>query len=145
MYLKPTKLVPKSNITINKAGQLDEIEGKLLELMKQRLQMFESAQSPEEQEGHIRLYRLLADEYIRIKDISPGSIVWSLVFTSVKSLDVFWNEYMSGHIKDMFEEEFIAKQLLDELCLENAELDIKVSEEDYKRCKNELTGLFELP
>ena len=42
----------------------------------------------------------------------------------------------------MFDKDFITKKLLDEAELEAAELQIYVDEENFKRCKEELMGLF---
>ena len=62
------------------------------------------------------------------------------MFTSLDSLDVFWKEYLSGHLKEMFEKDFITKQLLDKAELKSAELEIHVDEEEFKTCKEELMG-----
>ena len=110
--------------------------------MNQTLEKLKSVQNTEEAEFHMRTYRFFADEQIRIREISSGSIVWILVFESIDSLDVFWNEYLSGHLKEMFEKDFITNDLLKSAELESAEIQIYVSEQDFKTCQEELKGWF---
>ena len=140
MYITPSNLVPKSQYNSSKSQILEEIEKDLLILMKQTLEKLKSVENTEEAEVHMRIYRFCREEKIRIKEISSGSIVWILVFESIDSLDVFWNEYLSGHLKEMFEKDFITKQLLDKAELKSAELEIHVDEEEFKTCKEELMG-----
>ena len=44
----------------------------------------------------------------------------------------------------MFEKDFITKQWLDGADLEAATLEIYVNEDDFKKCREELTGLFDI-
>ena len=142
MRLKPHNLVSKANVKTTKAILKTKLENNLLKLMNKELKRILSAKTKEEEKEHKTSFEFFAKHHITIKNISSGSIVWSYVFISVKSLDVFWNEYMSGHIKEMFEKDFLTKQLLDEAEVEAAELEIHVEEDDFNTCKEELIGLF---
>ena len=142
LFIQPSNLVPKSQNNRSKDKLLEQIEGNLLFLMNQTLEKLKSATSREEAEVHMRTYRFFADEQIRIREISSGSIVWILVFESIDSLDVFWNEYLSGHLKEMFEKDFITNDLLKSAELESADIHIYVSEQDFKTCEEELKGWF---
>ena len=141
MILKPN-LVPKLNVEKSTAKLQAKLEYNLLELMNTELERIKSAKTKDEKIEYMSSFDFFAKHHINIKNISSGSIAWSLVFTSVQSLDAFWNEYMSGHLKEMFEKDFITKQLLNEADLEAAELEISVDEEDFNTCKDELMGLF---
>ena len=142
VYLKPAALVKKQTATSSTAQMLEAMDKKLLFLMNKSLDKIISAESPEEEREHRSSFKFFAKHHIKIKEISSGSIVWSLVFTSLDSLKVFWNEYLSGHLKEMFEKDFITKDLLEALELEAAEIQISVIEQNFKTCNEELKGLF---
>ena len=137
-------MVPKSKNDSSRGELVKEIEENLLYFMKQSLQELKSAESEQQKEKHKDSFDFFAKHCIKINKMSFGCIVWSLVFTSVEALDTFWNEYLLGHIKEMFEKDFITKQWLDDADLEAATLEIYVNEDDFKKCREELTGLFDI-
>ena len=142
MCLKPQILASESNVKRSISELLQTLENNLLELMNKNLERISSAETMEEEKEYMSSFEFFAKYLINIKKISSGSIVWSLVFTSVDTLDVFWNAYLSGHLKEKFEKDFITQDLLADAELEAAEFEIYVSEEDFMRCKEELKGSF---
>ena len=108
--------------------------------MNHELDNYMCAKSSEEAEYHKKSFEFFQSSSIKIKSISNGSIIWTLEFTSGLSLAVFWSVYSTGLLREMINEDFVTKEVLDEANLQSAKLDLSVNENDFKACKEEIEG-----
>ena len=80
VILEPQVLVPKLNVEKSKAKLQAKLEYNLLELMNTELEGIKSAKTKPEKIECMSSFDFFAKHLINIKNISSGSIFWSLVF-----------------------------------------------------------------
>ena len=141
MCIRCSRVEQNPNTNRNQNNLKEQIEEKLLELMNDRLDKVLSAKSEEESDHHLKSFEYFKKSLIEIKTIYKGSVIWTLIFKSVRSLKGFWKDYKTGLIKDIFQNDFITEELLSEFSLQAAELEVSLRLEEFDVCLKELTGI----
>ena len=85
-------------------------------------------------------------EYLRIKlgldvvDVTQGSLVITVSYSSLQVLEGLWADYQSRHLSEVVQETLVTAELLNELGHNEVKLKAIILEEDYNRAFEELLG-----
>lgn len=75
---------------------------------------------------------------VEVKDYREGSLVISVICSSLQALERLWDDYCSGHLSQVVQQLLVTPEVLKELGLSRLELRTKITVEEYKKCK----GIF---
>ena len=73
--------------------------------------------------------------------VQPGSLLITVRCTSLEILENLWQDYKSGELNESAERYLITDELLKEYQLTQFTFITVIDEEEYRRCKEELTQL----
>ena len=76
-----------------------------------------------------------------IGEVQPGSLLITVRCTSLEILENLWQAYKSGELNEAAERYLITDELLKEYELREFKFITVIDEEEYRRCKEELTQL----
>ena len=65
-------------------------------------------------------------------DVNLGSLVLTVICSSLEILERFWQDYSSGHLGKIAQEFLVTERVLEDLGLVELKLKITISEEDYR-------------
>ena len=85
--------------------------------------------SPEELNGFVRF---LSDvRKVLVLDAQSGSLIVTVLCSSLKVLDALWYEYCTGHLNDMAQKYLVTKDVLKEFDLTELKLTTTIQGEEY--------------
>ena len=70
-----------------------------------------------------------------IKGVGVGSLLITVKCNSLLILESLWEDYSSGHLSEVVQRCFVTEGILTELRLAELKLKTRISEEEYKACK----------
>lgn len=70
---------------------------------------------------------------VLVQDIKLGSLSITVRCSSLQSLEGLWEDYISGHLKQVIQETLVTSEVLENLGLEELKLKVFISEEKYQR------------
>ena len=86
--------------------------------------------NPDELNGFCRY---LSDvRQLLIVDTKIGSLIITVRCSSLRILDELWEDYRTGHLKEVAERYLVTEDILQQLGLDSVELTLTISEEEYK-------------
>ena len=86
--------------------------------------------NPDELNG---FHRYLRDtRQLLIVDNKIGSLIITVRCSSLRILDELWEDYRTGHLKEVAQRYLVTEDILQQLGLDSVELTLTISEEDYK-------------
>lgn len=72
---------------------------------------------------------------VLVQDIRLGSLSITVRCSSLQSLEGLWEDYISGHLKQVIQETLVTREVLENLGLEDLKLKVFISEEKYHNGK----------
>ena len=82
---------------------------------------------------------------VLLVDSQPGSLILTVLCTSLKILDALWDDYCTGHLNDMAQKYLVTEDILKKFDLTELKLMTTIQKEDYLAArKHFLQGLYEL-
>ena len=86
--------------------------------------------NPDELNG---FHRYLRDtRQLLIVDNKIGSLIITVRCSSLRILDELWEDYRTGHLKEVAQRYLVTEDILQQLGLDSVELTLTISEEEYK-------------
>ena len=86
--------------------------------------------TPDELNGFCRY---LSDvRHLLIVDTKIGSLIITVQCSSLRILDELWEDYRTGHLKEVAQRYLVTEDILQQLGLDSVELTLTISEEEYK-------------
>lgn len=79
-----------------------------------------------------------------IIDTGEGSLIITVGCRSVQILEGLWNDYREGHLGEMVQKYLVTDEILNEFGLSEVKLTTDISEEEYRRCRQDLELYSEL-
>lgn len=79
-----------------------------------------------------RTYGLLFEDY------EMGSLIIIFKCQSLKSLELLWGDYLSGHLDKMAEQYLVTEEVKEKLNLETIRVKTTIKEENYLNCRKVL-------
>ena len=77
--------------------------------------------------------------------VSSGSLEIVLHIPTLRSLELLWTDYLTGHLNEVAERYLVTNEVRRKLSLETVILRTTIEEENYSKCKKalmEMTGEF---
>ncbi|XP_070551245.1 uncharacterized protein [Ptychodera flava] len=82
---------------------------------------------------------------MEVRDVSQGSISYTMSCQSLDALDFLRSEYEKGRLQDMMEDTFLSEELLDRIGAFHLAIDTTIDYEEYFLCRTELIEKYGLP
>ncbi|XP_022778682.1 uncharacterized protein LOC111320265, partial [Stylophora pistillata] len=96
---------------------------------------------PEERNGYIEF--LTNVRKVLLVDSQPGSLILTVLCTSLEILDALWDDYCTGHLNDMAQKYLVTKDILKKFDLTELKLMTTIQKDDYLAArKHFLQGLL---
>ena len=73
---------------------------------------------------------------VLVLDAQSGSLIVTVLFTSLEILDALWYDYCTGHLNDMAQKYLVTKDILKEFDLTELRLTTTIQLEEYKAARN---------
>ena len=86
--------------------------------------------TPDELNGFCRY--LSGVRHLLIVDTKIGSLIITVQCSSLRILDELWEDYRTGHLKEVAQRYLVTEDILQQLGLDSVELTLTISEEEYK-------------
>ena len=86
--------------------------------------------NPDELNGFHRYLRDMRQ--VLIVDNKIGSLIITVRCSSLRILDELWEDYRTGHLKEVAQRYLVTEDILQQLGLDSVELTLTISEEEYK-------------
>lgn len=86
--------------------------------------------NPDELNGFRRYLRDMRQ--VLIVDNKIGSLIITVRCSSLRILDELWEDYRTGHLKEVAQRYLVTEDILQQLGLDSVELTLTISEEEYK-------------
>ncbi|KAL9963728.1 hypothetical protein ACROYT_G027262 [Oculina patagonica] len=80
-------------------------------------------------------------EYLKVQlgigvvSYSVGSLLITVTCSSLQILERLWEDYISGHLNKVAEQNLVSPDVLEKLGLKELKLKTAITEEEYKKCK----------
>ena len=86
--------------------------------------------TPDEINGFYRYLNKVRE--VLIVDTKKGSLIITVRCSSLRILDELWEDYRTGHLKEVAQRYLVTEDILQQLGLDSVELKLTISEEEYK-------------
>ena len=87
------------------------------------------------------LAKFITETYkVFFKRADVGSLIISLNCQTIESLELLWNDSLSGHLDKVAEWYLVTSEMKQRLNLETVNLKTTIEEENYLNCRKVLTG-----
>ena len=87
------------------------------------------------------LAKFITETYkVFIKHADVGSLIIILNCQTIESLELLWNDSLSGHLDKVAERYLVTSEMKKRLNLETVNLKTTIEEENYLNCRKALTG-----
>ena len=90
---------------------------------------------PRTEAEHNRFLTYMERMRVNITGVTMGSLVITVRCNSLQILETLWDDYSSGHLRQVVQRCFVTKEILTELNLAALKLKTTISEEEYKANK----------
>ncbi|XP_068761604.1 uncharacterized protein [Montipora capricornis] len=119
-----------------------EVVYEILALQVQNFVKFHN-HSTDDLQGVIALTEFIKNAYqLNLKAVNVGSLEIIVDCPTLKSLELLWNDYLSGHLNNVTERYLVTIEMKQQLGLETISLKTTIEEENYLTCKH---VLLEMP
>ena len=81
----------------------------------------------------------------RILDVTSGSLIVMVEFSSLEILERLWEDYSTGYLNEMAQKFLVTEELLKTFGLAKVKLTTTIKEEEYRACYkllSKITGMF---
>ena len=85
--------------------------------------------NPEELDGFVRFLSEVRN--VLVLDVQSGSLIVTVLCSSLKVLDALWYDYCTGHLNDMAQKYLVTKDILKEFNLTELKLTTTIQGEEY--------------
>ena len=89
---------------------------------------------PEELNGFLRF--LTDVRKVLVLDAQPGSLILTVLCSSLEILDALWYDYCTGHLNDMAQKYLVTKDVLKEFDLIELKLKTTIQVEEYMAARD---------
>ena len=121
--------------------QKEEVEKKLT-LLVQTYEKFHEDSTDNDIEDLKAFFEYIILTYgVLLKAVHKKSVIIIVECTSLESLELLWNDYLSGHLNDVAERYLISDKMKKKLNLETNWLKITIERENYLSCRKALIEL----
>lgn len=73
-------------------------------------------------------------------DVKKGSLIITVQCSSLHILDELWEDYCTGHLKEVAQRYLVTEDILKELGVDAVQLTVTINEEEYKAYRKYLLG-----
>ena len=95
----------------------------------------------DELKGVGALAKFITDTYkVFVKRADVGSLIIILNCKKIESLELLWNDTLSGHLDKVAERYLVTSEMKQSLNLETVKLKATIEEKNYLNCRKVLTG-----
>ena len=81
---------------------------------------------------------MLTRYWLQFEDYEMGSLIIIFKCQSLKSLELLWSDYLSGHLDKMAEQYLVSDEVKEKLNLETIRVKTTIEEENYLNCRKVL-------